>query len=340
MKALIISEPGEAKISDVPVPTLNAGEALIKVNHVGFCGSDLNTYRGLNPMVVYPRVPGHEISGEIVETGVSVPERWRPSMAVTVSPYTACGECDACLRQRPNCCRNNQTMGVQRDGAVAEFIAVPHEKLFHSSTLSSLQLALVEPLTVGGHAADRAETGPDDAVAVIGCGAVGLGAVAAAAQTGADVIAVDIDERKLDVARQAGATAVVNAANDDLGGGLLDANHGAPPDVIIEAVGSPATFKAAIDEVAFAGRVVYIGYAKEPVSYETKLFVQKELTILGSRNALPGNFKKVIRMLENGGFPCDEVITRVVPIDQAGEALKSWAENPAAVTRILVQIAC
>jgi threonine dehydrogenase-like Zn-dependent dehydrogenase len=108
--------------------------------------------------------------------------------------------------------------------------------------------------------------------------------------------------------------------------------------VVIEAVGLPQTFRGAVEEVAFSGRVVYIGYAKEPVSYETRLFVQKELDILGSRNALPGDFREVMKLLAAGNFPVDRVVTSVVPLDDAPEALAQWAAHPASVTKIVVKI--
>ena len=119
---------------------------------------------------------------------------------------------------------------------------------------------------------------------------------------------------------------------------LQQLTNGDGPGVIIEAVGLPQTFRAAVEEVSFAGRVVYIGYAKKPVEYETKYFVQKELDILGSRNATPADFQNVIRLLENGTFPVAELITRTVPLAEAGAALQAWSENPAAVTKIQVAL--
>lgn len=161
----------------------------------------------------------------------------------------------------------------------------------------------MEPLTVGFHAIGRGRVGAEDTVAVIGCGGVGLGAVAASGFRGARTIAVDLDDRKLDTARRAGATDTINTERESLHEGLSELTKGYGPDVIVEAVGLPSTFRAAVEEVAFPGRVVYIGYAKELVPYETRLFVQKELDLMGSRNALPEDFHAVIRMLERGAFP-------------------------------------
>ena len=337
MKAFRIVEAGRTEIVDVAVPEPGSEEVLLRVNVVGYCGSDLNTYRGKNPMVTLPRIPGHEVAATIEVAGAAVPPPWRPGQLVTLSPYTSCGRCPACLRQRPNACQFNQTMGVQRDGALTEYVAVPWQKLYRSEKLAAREFALVEPLTVGFHAAARGAVAKGDVVAVFGCGAIGLGAIAGAAWRQAEVIAIDIDDAKLAVARRAGAAHTVNSASADLHKALGALAPGGP-DVAIEAVGLPATFRAAVEEAAFTGRVVYIGYAKEPVAYETRLFVQKELDIRGSRNALPEDFRAVIGMLEAGRFPVDDVITCTVPLAGAGEALRRWSENPAAFMKILVQV--
>ena len=131
----------------------------------------------------------------------------------------------------------------------------------------------------------------------------------------------------------------INTAREDLHSRLQEITGGLGPNVCIEAIGLPLTFRAAVEEVGFTGRVVYIGYAKEPVTYETRLFVQKELDILGSRNALPADFREVIRMLESGAFPVKETISAVVPMEQAGRLLAEWSESPGRYTKILVEIA-
>lgn len=334
MKALVLQQPGLAKIESVPEPVVTRDDILLKVRMVGFCGSDLNSFRGLNPLVSFPRILGHEVCATIVQPGGS---GLAAGTDVALSPYTACGKCASCLRGRPNACQFNQTLGVQRDGALTEFIVMPKEKLYPAN-LNPKELCLVEPLTVGFHAVGRGRVSAEDVVAVLGCGGVGLGAVAASAARGARTICVDMDDEKLDLARSAGGTLSINTARDPLHDRLLEITDGRGPDVVIEAIGTPATFRAAVDEVAFTGRVVYIGYAKEPVSYETRLFVQKELDILGSRNAQPEDFKAVIGLLEAGKFPVDRAVSMVVPLEEAPDALRSWSENPARFKKIQVSL--
>jgi threonine dehydrogenase-like Zn-dependent dehydrogenase len=337
MKAVVVEEPGKAVLVDISEPSNKPGEALLQVRMIGLCGTDLNTFRGKNPLVTFPRVLGHEVAATILHYESEEANGLREGTAVTLAPYTACGQCASCLRGRPNACRSNQTLGVQRDGALTERIAIPGEKLY-SAQLSLKELCLVEPLTVGFHAIARGRVTAQDTVAIFGCGGVGLGAISAAAFQGARVIAIDMDEAKLEIARKAGANECVHSGKENLHHRLNKLTDGRGPDCIIEAIGLTQTFRASVEEVAFTGRVVYIGYAKEPVAYETSLFVQKELDILGSRNALPEDFREVIRMLEGHRFPVDDVISAVVPIEEAPEMLRQWNANPAAFTKIMVQV--
>jgi len=338
MKAVVLEGPGQAGIKNVHAPEApGEGEVLLQVRMVGLCGSDLNSYRGRNPMVSYPRILGHEVAATVVEAGAGA-SQWQAGTAVTLSPYSSCGLCTACLRGRSNACQFNQTLGVQRDGALTELIAVPAARLFRAD-LTLKELCLVEPLTVGFHAAARGRAAAGDTVAVFGCGGVGLGAVAGAAFRGATVIGVDLDESKLATARKAGAAYSINSADEDLHARLAELTGGRGPDVVIEAIGLPETFRAAVEEVAFTGRVIYIGYAKEQVAYETRLFVQKELDILGSRNARREDFCDVIRMLEAHRFPVDDAVTHTVPIDETPAILEAWSRELARFTKIMVEVA-
>ncbi len=338
MKAWCITEAGKMEQVNREAPRPGRGEVLLKVGVVGYCGSDLNTFRGLNPMVSYPRIPGHEIGATVAEAGEGVDAKWAPGTRVLVIPYTNCGTCPACRRGRLNCCQFNQTLGVQRDGALTEYIVAPQEKLLASPKLSLAELAMVEPLTVGFHAVDRARVEARDTVMVFGCGAIGLGAISGAAERGARVIAVDLDDEKLALAKKAGAAEGVNSGKVNLHDALQGLTDGNGPDVVIEAVGLPMTFRAAVDEVAFAGRVVYIGYAKAPVEYETKHFVQKELDIHGSRNATPADFRRVMDMLEAGRFPVEACISLSAPMSDAEAAMKRWSSDPSTITKIQVRV--
>jgi len=338
MKAFRITAPGQTETVEVPKPSPKQGEVLLKIRTVGFCGSDLSTFLGKNPMVSYPRIPGHEIGATIEAVGEGVPPEYRPGLEVTAVPYSNCGTCASCKRGRAYACKGNQTLGVQRDGAMTEYLCIAWEKLIVVGGLASRELSLVEPLTVGFHAAARGRAEAKDVVAVFGCGMIGLGAIAGAASTGATVIAIDLDDQKLALAKTLGASHGINSMTGNLHAELESLTGGHGPDLVIEAVGHPSTYRAAVDEVAFTGRVVCIGYAKDEVSFATKLFVQKELDILGSRNATAEDFQRVANYLQATPFPYDKVITREVGLNEAGKALADWAANPGAVTKIIVRV--
>ncbi len=339
MKTLLIDAPGQFSYGEKAAPVPARGEVLLRIRRLGFCGSDLATFRGGNPLVTYPRIPGHEIAAVIEAVTPDVPAEFSVGQAVTVMPYTTCGKCSSCRQKRFNACRHNQTLGVQQDGAFTDLIVAKWEKLVPSAGLGLRELALVEPLAVGFHAVSRGRVAASDTVLVFGCGMIGLGAISAAGlHRGANVIAVDIEDSKLAVAKKAGASHVINSRTENLHERLLALTDGHGPDVAIEAVGNPATFVAAVDEVCFAGRVVYIGYAKAPVSYETKYFVMKELDILGSRNSTPEDFRDVVAMLTSGRYPIEDTVTRTVPFSEAGQALADWSANPGAITKIHVEV--
>ena len=312
MKAIQISGERQMEIVSVAEQELQPNEVLLRLAYVGFCGSDLNTWLGRNPML-------------------------KPGMVVTCNPYTNCGKCASCRNGRVNACEQNETLGVQRNGAMREFIALPWQKIIPAGGLDPRTCALIEPMSVGFHAVNRAQVTDIDVVVVIGCGMVGMGAIVRSALRGATVIAADIDDDKLALAKEMGATYAINTMTEDVHARLQEMTGGFGPDVIIEAVGSPVTYNMAVNEVAFTGRVVCIGYAKTEVSFQTKYFVQKELDIRGSRNAQPSDFRAVIHYLERGTCPVDRLISNELSPEGAPEAMQQWSENPGKVFRILVK---
>ena len=337
MRVLMIEEAGRSAIREVPAPVAGTGEVLVSVRHVGLCGSDLATFTGLNPLVSLPRIPGHEIGGVIEAVGAGVSSDFAPGRRVIVVPYTTCGKCSSCRKGRLNACRYNRTLGVQQDGGLGDMIALPAEKLILNDTLAPRHLALVEPLSVGFHAVARGRITASDTVAVLGCGMIGMGAIAGAAARGSRIIAIDVSPAKLELARRYGAAHVIDASKEDVVARVQDLTDGEGADVTVEAVGSPATFTQAIDLACFAGRVVYIGYSKALVSYDTKFFNLKELDIMGSRNATAEDFRAVISYLETLTTSPDDLISKVFPFDQAAEALPYWVENRNNVLKIVIE---
>lgn len=337
MKAIQIPAPADLRVVDIEKPEVKSGEVLLKIKYVGFCGSDLNTFLGRNPMVKLPVIPGHEVGATIEAVGTDVPAGFMADMPVTVNPYTNCGTCAACRNGRVNACEHNETFGVQRNGAMSEYLSLPWQKVIPADGISPRDCALIEPMSVGFHAVSRGQITDIDTVLVIGCGMIGIGAIVRAALRGATVIAVDLDDEKLALAKRIGADYTINSKTKNLHERLQIITNGLGPDVVIEAVGSPATYIMAVNEVAFTGRVVCIGYAKSEVTFQTKYFVQKELDIRGSRNALPEDFRAVVRYLQQGDSPLEEFISNIVHPEEALNAMQQWSAAPGKVFRILVK---
>lgn len=337
MKAVQLTATSEMKVVEIEKPFMGPDDVLVKIKYVGFCGSDLNTFLGRNPMVKLPVIPGHEVGAVIEEMGANVPDGFHQGMSVTLNPYTNCGRCASCRNGKVNACEHNETLGVQRNGVMCEFAVLPWTKIIPANKISPRDCALIEPMSVGFHAVSRVQVTDIDTVMVIGCGMIGMGAIIRASLRGATVIAVDIDDEKLSLAKRVGAKFTINSQSDNVHECLQKVTNNLGPDVVIEAVGSPSTYVMAVDEVAFTGRIACIGYAKSEVSFQTKFFVQKELTIMGSRNALPSDFRAVIHYLEQGTCPKDELISKIVSPEEALMAMSEWAANPGKVFRILVE---
>ena len=335
VKALRIESEKVTRFAEIDEAPLLAGHVRVRVRHVGLCGSDLNPFRGLNPLVQLPRIPGHEIGGEIMEAGEGVSAAYARGKRVIVLPYTNCGECASCRKGRLNACRYNKTLGVQQNGGLAEQIVLPAEKLILNDTLESRHLALVEPLSVGFHAVERGRVQAGDTVAVLGCGMIGMGVLLGAVARGAKVIAIDPSAEKRELALQFGA---VHALPDgeDVVAKVQELTNDDGVDIAFEAVGLPITFTQAVDLAGFAGRVVYVGYSKAPVTYQTQFFNLKELDIMGSRNATLADFEAVIAHLEKLGADADKLISRIFSFDEAEAALPYW-DSDRNVLKIIIE---
>ena len=335
VKALRIESENVTRFAEIDEAPLLPGHVRVRVRHVGLCGSDLNTFKGLNPLVQLPRIPGHEIGGEIIEAGAGVDAAYAAGKRVIVLPYTNCGECSSCRKGRLNACRYNKTLGVQQNGGLADQIVLPAEKLILNDTLEPRHLALVEPLSVGFHAVARGRVEAGDTVAVLGCGMIGMGVLIGAVARGAKVIAIDPSAEKRELALQFGATHVL-PSGEDVVQKVMELTGDDGVDVAFEAVGLPISFTQAVDLACFAGRVVYVGYSKAPVTYQTQFFNLKELDIMGSRNATLIDFEAVVAHLEKLGPDADKLISKVFPFEEAEQALPYW-EGDRNVLKIVIE---
>ncbi len=337
MKAIVISNPNEIEIREVEMPVVKEGEALLKVKYVGICGADLASYTGNQPFTTYPRIPGHEFSAEIVE----IPENdkgFKKGDIVTCNPYFNCGECYSCQRGFVNCCTDNQTMGVQRDGAFCEYIAMPVERIFDGKGLSAQELALIEPFSISQHAVSRAEIKETDDVLVIGAGPIGLFALLAAKQKCRRIVVADILDNRLELAKQYGADAVVNTKAQSLEEFTLEFTEGRGFDVCIEACGAPETFLGCIDNAAFAGNIILIGNGKRETNFNHSILLKKELNVHGSRNALRNDFINNIDLVASGKADVMKMVSGVYEMEKAVEAFEALRNNNGTLAKLLIKI--
>ncbi len=337
MKAIVISNPNEIKIREVPMPQVKEGEALLKVKYVGICGADLASYTGNQPFTTYPRIPGHEFSAEIV----TIPENDRGLKAgdiVTSNPYFNCGECYSCQRGFVNCCTDNQTMGVQRDGAFCEYIAMPIERIYKGKGLSAKELALIEPFSISQHAVSRAEIKSTDNVLVIGAGPIGLFALLAAKQKCNKIVVADILDNRLALAAEYGADAVVNTKTQSLEKFTSEFTDGNGFDVCIEACGAPETFLGCIDNTAFAGNIILIGNGKHETTFNHSILLKKELNVHGSRNALKDDFINNIELVAAGKADVMKMVSGVYDMENAIAAFEALKNNNGTLAKLLIKI--
>lgn len=337
MKAIVIPSPGEIEIREVPMPEVKEGEALLKVKYVGICGADVASFTGNQPFTTYPRIPGHEFSAEIV----SVPENNKGLKAgdvVTCNPYFNCGSCYSCQRGYVNCCTDNQTMGVQRDGAFCEYISMPVERIYDGKGLSAKELALIEPFSISQHAVSRAEIRETDNVLVIGAGPIGLFALLAAKQKCNRIVVADILDNRLELAKQYGADAVVNTKAQSLEAFTNEFTDGNGFDVCIEACGAPETFLGCIENAAFAGNIILIGNGKRETSFVHSVILKKELNIHGSRNALKADFINNIDIVASKRADVMKMVSGIYDMDNALDAFRALADNDGTLAKLLIKI--
>ena len=337
MKTVLINKPFEIAVTDTPKPEVKEGEALLKILYCGICGADVASYTGNQPFTTYPRIPGHEFSAEIV----SIPENDRglkPGDVVTANPYFNCGECYSCRRGFVNCCTDNKTMGVQRDGSFCEYVAMPVERIYEGKGLSAKELALVEPFTISYHAVNRAPVKAGDKVLVVGAGPIGLFALIAAINKGAEVYVADILDGRLEKALDFGAKGVINSAKTDIKEEAMKITGGDGFDCCIEACGQSVTFLNCIDCCAFAGNIILIGNGKKEITFLHSILLKKELNVYGSRNSYPTDFKDVIDLISSGKVDVLKMVSDIYPMDRADEAFKALANNKGDLCKVLVKI--
>lgn len=335
MKALYIAEPMKIELIETEKPIPKPNEALIKIAYGGICGADVLSYLGKQPFTTYPRIPGHEFSGTIADIGANS-RGLREGMAVTANPYFNCGHCYPCEKGKVNCCESNQTMGVQRDGAFAEYIVMPMERIYDGKGLSCEQLALIEPFSISFHAINRGDVQRGDKVLVVGAGPIGIFAAIAAKMRGAEVYITDLLDQRLALAKEMGADGTVNCGSGNLHDYGMQVTHNHGFDVCVEACGISSTFLACIDEACFGGKVVLIGNGKSDTTFNHSILLKKELSVYGSRNSV-NDFEPLIELVASGKVDVMKMVSAVYPLPKAADAFKALVDNKGDLAKVLIR---
>ena len=335
MKYIVCAEPGHFELKDKPEVERGENEAILQVKKVGICGTDLHAYAGNQAFFTYPRILGHELATEVLEIddnplGINAGDK------VVIMPYVSCGKCYACKSGKTNCCSGLQVLGIHTDGGMQERISVPVNLLLPAQDLSYDEMAIVEPLAIGAHAVRRADVRENEYVAVIGCGPIGLGIMKLAQERGAKVIALDINEQRLQHSKNAfGVDYIVNVANKPIEA-IAEITGGNMAAVVFDASGNKRALESGPDYMAHGGRFVLVGLSKGELTYQHPAIHAKETTLMCSRNATLKDFQHVMEVLSKKHFPIQPFITHNVKYTEMIENFDHWLDPDSGVIKATV----
>jgi 2-desacetyl-2-hydroxyethyl bacteriochlorophyllide A dehydrogenase len=320
MLQISLAEPGRFAAATVPEPTASTGHALVRIRRIGVCGTDLHAFAGRQPFFQYPRVLGHELGVEILELPpgshpVKVGDR------CAVEPYLNCGRCHSCTRGKPNCCERLQVLGVHTDGGMSERFAVPVERLFRSEKLTLDQLALVETLSIGQHAVERAKIQRGEEVLVVGAGPIGLATVQFAVAAGAAVTVLEPNAGRRGFVERFGAKAV-------------EGTDGRLFEVVFDATGNATAMEQAFDRVNFGGRLVFVGLVQGRISFDDPQFHRRELTVMSSRNSANA-FPPILADIEAGRIDTTPWITHRLGLAEVPALFPGLPKQPGLIKAMI-----
>lgn len=308
MQQIVLETPGKFFARQVDDVVAAPGEALVRIQRIGVCGTDLHAFAGRQPFFSYPRVLGHELGVEVVaaptnDRGIA------PGDLCAVEPYFACGHCRPCSLQKYNCCESLKVLGVHCDGGMQTHFSVPLHLLHKSTQLTLDQLALVETLGIGAHAVERADVQRGEHVLVVGAGPIGLSVIQFAGAAGANVTVLDVSPQRREFASQFGVETTASAA-------------GRMFETVFDATGNKQAMEASFQYVAFAGKLVLVGIVQDKIAFDDPLLHRREMTLLASRNSA-GVFPKIIGMIEAGHIDTRPWITHRLELAAVPEKFPS-----------------
>lgn len=324
MKYITCESPGHLNLKTTTLPVIAAEDVLLKVKRVGICGTDLHAFKGNQPFFTYPRILGHELATEVIETG-SLVEGLTASDRAVIIPYVNCQQCVACKAGLSNCCQNLSVLGVHSDGGMQEIISVPARLLIKANELSLEEIAIVEPLAIGAHALRRAQTKKGDIIVVVGCGPIGMGIIQLAKYIGAKVIAIDVNDYRLDIAKKDfGADIAIHSGSSPVEQVKKIANNELAH-AVFDATGNKHAIEGGLAFMRHGGKYVLVGLFKGDLSFHHPSLHAKETTLMSSRNATREDFEFVIRVLREKKFNTGAYITRKTSFESILTDFNQWA---------------
>lgn len=340
MKAVVCESPGDLRLVERPMPRPAADEVLLRIRRIGLCGTDMHIFRGTQPYLDYPRVMGHELSGEVV----SAPEgsELREGDPVYVMPYLSCGACVACRKGKTNCCTHLQVLGVHRDGGMAEYLALPAQFVFRTDGISLDDAAMLEFLAIGAHAVRRGAVDAGQHVLVAGAGPIGIAVALFAGLRGATVTVLDGREDRLAFCRQAlgieRTVAVGEGKEEENRAALAALTDGDFFDAVFDATGNVKAMERGLEFVAHGGSYVLVSIVRDRISFDDPEFHKRETTLLGSRNATADDFRTVLAAMKAGRVPTALMATHRATLAGFVDVLPRWMDPAAGVIKAIVEV--
>lgn len=340
MRAICLQEPKRLKYVDIDEPAApGPGQVLVQTHRMGICGTDFSGYLGKMPFFRYPLIPGHELGVEVLDIGDNV-SNVKPGDRCSVEPYMNCGRCYACRKGKVNCCEKLEVIGVMIDGGLCERFLIRADKLHSSDQLSFEQLALVETLGIGCHAADRGAPQEGDHVLIIGAGPIGLATLEFTRLTGARISIMDRVESRLEFCRTTYGiehTIISSDAESDLQQ-MREITNGEMYAVVTDATGNKNSMGGAIHYVAHTGTLVYVGITTDEISISHPPLHRREMSIKGSRNALPSDFARIISLIDQGAVNTTPWITHRTPFAEAADRFEAYSRPETGVIKAIIEV--
>lgn len=338
MKAIQLESPHHLAHRDVAEsPAPGPDEALVRTHCVGICGTDISGYLGKFPFFSYPRIPGHELGIEVLAVGTQV-KNVRPGDHCSVEPYINDPGSFASQRGYSNCCQQLQVLGVHTDGGLRERFVVRAEKLHTSASLSFEQLALVETLAIGCHAVNRAAPVPGEHLLIIGAGPIGLATLEFARLAECKITIMDVNAKRLAFCRRVYGienTVLTRNADEQLEE-MKNITGGELYPRVIDATGNASSMSQALNFVAHTGTLVYVGITTQEISFPHRLMHARELTLKASRNALPDDFRRIIRLIEERKIDTMPWITHRTSFGEVTNTFDSYTKPETGVIKAMI----